>query len=333
MKLLAISDHYISESLMRAGLEALTQRGVEIEIRPWEHPTLEELQEANLQIELHGPNIIEMPQRFFERLDQFDIIVVQFAPVGRAMIEAAKRLRWIGVFRGGIENIDKQAADARNISILNTPGRNARAVAECTVGLILAEIRNLARSHAELRRGNWTRDYPNGMNIPELNGKTVGLVGFGAIGRLVAHFLTAFGSKIIAFDPFVQGDTGNVEMVDLPTLLQNSDVVSVHARYSKETHHLIGKEQLALMKPSAILVNTARSGLVDEKALIECLRNRQIMGAALDVFDEEPIPPDHPFLTLDNVTITPHLAGSSIDAFIGSPKLWAERAIREGLTE
>ena len=332
MKLLAISDHYICESFMRDGLAALSQRGIEIEVRPWEHPTLEELQEANLLIEQHGPNMIEMPQHIFEGLEQFDAIVVQFAPVGRKMIEAAGRLRWIGVLRGGIENIDKPVADEKGVTIINTPGRNARAVAECTVGLILGEIRNLARSHAELRQGNWTRDYPNGLEIPELFGKTVGLVGLGAIGRLVAHFLTAFGSKIIAYDPFAQGETENVEMVDLPTLLRNSDIVSIHARYSQETHHLIGKEQLALMKPKAVLINTARSGLVDEKALVECLRNRQIMGAALDVFDEEPIPPGHPFLLLDNVTITPHLAGSTIDAFLNSPRLWVEIAIQKGLT-
>ncbi len=331
MKLLAISDHYIPESFMLGGLSALAELGMDIEIRPWEHPTLEELQEANLLVEQKGANAIEMPQRFLDGLEQFDAIVVQFAPVGRKMIEAAGRLQLIGVLRGGIENVDQNAAEERKITILNTPGRNARAVAECTVGLILSEIRNLARSYAELRKGNWTRDYPNRAEIPELCGKTVGLVGYGAIARLVAQYLTAFGSKILAYDPYVQGETGNVEIVDLPTLLKSSDIVSLHARYSKETHHLIGKEQLALMKPSAVLINTARSGLVDEKALVESLQKRQIMGAALDVFDEEPLPQGHPLLSLDNATITPHLAGSTIDAFLNSPKLWAERAIQMGL--
>ena len=316
---------------MKDGLAALAEQGVEIEVRPWEHPTLEELQEANLLVEQQGPNAIEMPQRLFDGLDQFDAIVVQFAPVGQKMIVAASRLKTIGVLRGGIENIDKPIADKRNIAVINTPGRNARAVAECTVGMILTEIRNLARSFAELRNGNWTRDYPNRAEIPELLDKTVGLVGFGAIGRLVAHFLTAFGAKIVAYDPFVQGETGNVEIVDLPTLLKTSDIVSLHARYSKETHHLIGGKELAQMKPSAVLINTARSGLVDEKAIVECLQNRQIMGAALDVFDEEPIPANHPFLSLDNVTITPHLAGSTVDAFRNSPKLWANRVIQMGI--
>ncbi|MGL6194616.1 MAG: 2-hydroxyacid dehydrogenase [Thermoguttaceae bacterium] len=325
MKLLAISDHYIPASFMRNGLAALEKKGVSIDVFPWEHKTLEELQEANLQIELHGPDAVEMPEEIFASLDKYDVIVVQFAPVNRRMIEAAKNLKTIGVLRSGIENIDSQAASEKNVKILNTPGRNARAVAECAVGLILTEIRNLARSHAALMNGNWTRDFPNKSEIPELLDKTVGLVGFGAIARLVAKFLDAFGAKIIAFDPFVQGDTGSVKMVDLPTLLKESDIISVHARYSKETHHLIGAEQLALLKPNAVIVNTARSGLIDEKALIECLKNKKIMGAALDVFDEEPIPAGHPILALDNVTITPHLAGSTIDAFLNSPKLWAER--------
>ena len=172
-------------------------------------------------------------------------------------------------------------------------------------------------------RGEWRREFANGMTIPELNEKTVGLVGYGAIGRLVAHYLEAFGSRIIAFDPYCLDDPAPAQLVDLPTLVKQSDVVSLHARLSEETHHLIGAAELAMMKPTAVLVNTARSGLVDEKALVETLREKRIMGAALDVFDDEPLPADSPMLKLDNVTITPHLAGSTIDAFLNSPKMMA----------
>ncbi len=328
MRLLAISDHYIPQAYMRDGLASLKEFGVEVDVRPWEHPSLEELQEANLAIEQHGPAAVDLPDEIFEGLDRYEIIVVQFAPVPKRMIEAADRLKYIGVLRGGTENIDVPTATARGVTVLNTPGRNARAVAECAVGLILAEIRNLARSHTALRSGLWTRDYPNKAEIPELLDKTVGLVGFGAIGRLVARFLSGFGAKIIAYDPFVQGETDSVRMVDLPTLLSESDVVSVHARYAKETHHLIGRAELARLKPNAVVVNTARSGLIDEQALIEALQNRTIMGAALDVFDEEPLPAGHPFLSLENVTITPHLAGSTVDAFRNSPKLMAAHLAR-----
>jgi D-3-phosphoglycerate dehydrogenase len=130
------------------------------------------------------------------------------------------------------------------------------------------------------------------------------------------------------YDPYFQGDPAPAQVVDLTTLLCDSDVVTLHARLSDETRHLIGHDELALMKPTAVLVNTARSGLVDEEALIEALTARRIMGAALDVFDVEPLPVDHPLALLDNVTITPHLAGSTIDAFRNSPKQMADQLRR-----
>lgn len=328
MKLVAISDHYIPHDIMKRGLVSLEELGVDVEVRRWEHETLVELQEANLAVEQGGPDAVNLPPELFENLDDVEILVSQFTPIPTRMIEAAPSLKVIGVLRGGVENIAVGLATKRNITVLNTPGRNARAVAECTLGLILTEVRNLARSHACLMRGEWRREFANGMAIPELNEKTVGLVGYGAIGRLVAHYLEAFGSRILAFDPYCQGDSSPAELVDLPTLIKESDVVSLHARLSPETQHLIGAAELAMMKPTAILVNTARSGLVDEKALVEVLQQKKIMGAALDVFDEEPLPPDSPMLELDNVTITPHLAGSTIDAFLNSPKMMAGHLAR-----
>jgi D-3-phosphoglycerate dehydrogenase len=323
MRLLAISDHYIPAPFMQQGFASLSDLGVDTEVRQWEHPTLVDLQQANLAIEQGGPDAVTLPGEVTENVHGFDIICVQFTPLSRSFLAAAEKLKVIGVLRGGTENIAVDFATDRGICVLNTPGRNARAVAECTLGLILAEVRNIARGHAALRAGTWTRDFPNRDTIPELNEKTVGLVGYGAVARLLAGYLQAMGSRILAFDPFVSGETAPAAMVDLETLMRESDVVSVHARLSEETRHLIGAEQLRLMKPTSVLVNTARSGLVDESALVEALRQRTIMGAALDVFDEEPLPPDHPFVQLDNVTIVPHIAGSTIDAFRNSPKLMA----------
>ena len=328
MKLLAISDHYIKRPAMAKGLAPLAEHGVEIDVLPWEHATLEELQAANLKIELGGPDAEQLTDEIYRVADRYDIIVAQFPPVPKRLIEAAGRLKLIGVLRGGVENIAVETATQRNVAVFNTPGRNARAVAECTIGLILAEIRNIARGNVALKQGTWTRDFPNQNDIPELFGRTVGLVGFGAIGLLVAKFLDAFGANIIVYDPFYQKGDDPVETVDLETLMRQSDIVSIHARYLPETHHLVNRERLLMMKPTAVLVNTARSGLVDEQALIEVLASRKIMGAALDVFDEEPLPADSPFLALDNVTIVPHLAGSTIDAFLNSPKLFAENLIR-----
>ncbi len=323
MKLLAISDNYIPSDFMQQGLASLADLGVEVEVRRWEHETLVELQEANLAIENGGPEAVTLPAEITDDLADFRIVVVQFTPISRQFIEAAEKLQIIEVLRGGTENVDVQFATNRGVSVLNTPGRNARAVAECAMGMILAEVRNIARSHERLKNGAWQRDYPNSDAIPELYEKTVGLVGYGAVGQLVGGYLAAFGSNVIAYDPFFQGDPAPAKLVDLETLVKQSDVISVHARLTEDTYHLIGEKQLAVMKPNAVLVNTARSGLVDEEALTRALQERRIMGAALDVFDTEPLPADHPLVALDNVTITPHIAGSTIDAFRNSPKLMA----------
>jgi len=310
MRLLAISDMYIPSGYMADGLGQLREVGIDVEVRAWEHETLIDLQEDNLAIETGGPDAVKLSDEITGGLDAFDIVVAQFAPVSRSFIAKAENLRLIGVLRGGAENIAVEFATQRGISVMNTPGRNARAVAECTMGMILAEIRNIARSHAQLKSNRWERSFPNSGVIPELCGKTVGLVGYGAVGRLVCGYLDAFGSKVVAFDPYFEGDAGPAEMVTLEALMRTSDVVSIHARLTDESYHLIGRKELAMMKPSAILVNTARSGLVDEQALIEVLRAGGITGAALDVFDEEPLPANHPFIRLENVTITAHLAGT-----------------------
>ena len=328
IRLLAISDKYIPAQFMQRGLAELSELGVDVEVRHWEHSSLIELQQANLKIEQGGPEAVDLPAEITTNIEGFGIVVMQFAPISRSFIEKAESLKVIGVLRTGTENIDVDFATSRNISILNTPGRNARAVAECTVGMILAEVRNIARAHAHLKSGQWKRSFANAEVIPELCDRTVGLVGYGAVARLVAGYLEAFGCRIIAADPYFKGDPTPAEIVDLENLLKESDVVSVHARLTEETQHLIGEKEISLMKPSAVLVNTARSGLIDEQALIEALSQRRIMGAALDVFDTEPLPVDHPLLKLDNVTITPHLAGSSIDAFRNSPQMMAEHLSR-----
>jgi len=197
--------------------------------------------------------------------------------------------------------------------------------------MILAEIRNIARSHASLKSNNWQRSFPNSEAIPELCGKTIGLIGYGAVGHLVAGYLKAFESKIIAYDPHFTGDPGPVKLVSLEFLMKNSDVISMHARLTKESYHLIGEKELSMMKPNAVLVNTARSGLVDEQALVRALEEKRIAGASLDVFDEEPLPADHPFIRLENTTITAHLTGSTIDSFKNSPRLMAGH-LRDCLT-
>ena len=323
MKILAIGDAFIPAEFMEEGFAGLRKDGFDVLVRQWTHENIEALQRDNLLIEQHGPAAIELPAGLFEDIAEYELVIVQFAPITRQILERAERLRLIGVLRGGTENIDIEAATQRGIAVANTPGRNARAVAEFTVGLIFAEIRNIARSHAALKKAIWRKEFPNSTEIPELFGKTAGLIGLGSVGHLVAGFLAAFGCRIIAYDPYVKLARPGINLLPLAEVLQQADIVSMHARYTEETHHLISAREINLMKPTAILVNTARSGLVDQEALAEALQQKTIRGAALDVFDVEPLPEKHAFLSLDNLTITPHLAGSTRDAFLNSPKMFS----------
>ncbi len=329
MKVLAYADTFIPSEIMQKGLKPLAAAGHEIEVRTWKHESVKAMQTDNLLVEQEGANALDLPQELTEGIDGFEMIVTQFAPIGKKLIAAATNLKYIGVLRGGIENVDSAAAAAAGVEVINTPGRNARAVAEFTIGMILSEIRNIARSHAAMVNNNvFLKDFPNKEYIPEIFGKTVGLVGFGNIARLVCGYLQAFGAKVIAYEPYADElDYENVEKVDLVELLQRSDIVSLHMRMTEESARMIGREQFAQMKQGAVFINSARSGLVDEEAMLEALQSGHLMGAALDVFDSEPLPDGHPFLSLPNVTLLPHLAGSTYDAFANSPLLFAERFV------
>jgi D-3-phosphoglycerate dehydrogenase len=236
-------------------------------------------------------------------------------------VEAGNSLKAIGVARGGWENIAVEAATERGVAVVHIVGRNANAVAEHTVGLILSEMRNMARSHCGLQSGVWINREIDPLACFELAGKTLGLVGFGAIGQLVARRLAGFELRTLAYDPFVspvETRAAGAEPASLDGLLRQSDVVSLHARLSPETEGLIGRHEMALMKPTAYLINTARAGLVDEGALVEALQQKQIAGAALDVYWREPLPADDPLLGLGNVTLTTHLAGTTLEALHNS---------------
>ncbi|MBU2699118.1 D-3-phosphoglycerate dehydrogenase [Sporomusaceae bacterium BoRhaA] len=324
MKLLAIGDMFIPADVMQNGLTSLTKYGVDITVREWKHENLEALQKDNLIVEQQGPEAVKLPDELTAGMEQFDILIVQFAPVAQSLIAKAGKLKMIGVLRGGVENVDCDYAAGRNIAVLNNVGRNARAVAEFTVGMILAEVRNIARSHAALQKGIWMKEFPNSGSIPELYHKNVGIVGLGHVGKLIAGYLQAFGCNILAYDPYIkEKGLDQIKIVSLNELLQQADIISVNARLTEDTYHLIGAEQISLMKKTAVIVNTARSGLIDQHSLIKALKAKQIRGAALDVFDVEPLLTDDEILGLDNITLTSHIAGSTREAFTNSPKLMA----------
>lgn len=329
MKCLAIADLFINKAMMDAGLNALRDKGIDVEVREWSHDSIEKLQEDNLRVEQEGAEAVTLPTALLEGADDFEILITQFAPVNTAVLDKLPKLKYIGVLRGGVENVNQQVALARGIEVMNTPGRNARSVAEFTVGMMLAEMRNIARSHDALRDKFWRKDSPNHQAIPELSGKVVGLVGLGHIAQLVAGFLSAFGTEIIFYDKYVSGHERYEKVDTLDELVTRADVVSLHARMTPETENLINAHHFGLMKSSAIIVNTARSGLINERDLIDALQTGKIMGAALDTFDDEPLPDDSAFYLLNNVTITPHIAGSTLDAFSNSPKLFAEILLKK----
>jgi D-3-phosphoglycerate dehydrogenase len=327
MKLVGIGDLFIPKEYITKGFKPLERLGVEINAVDWQLKDFQELQNINLLVENGGSDAYEPPQYIIDAVENADIIITEFCTITKKMIDICKSLKIIGVLRAGYENINLKYAEEKNILVFNTPGRNSDAVADFTVGLMIAECRNIARGHNDLKNGKWTRIYPNSDYIPDLPGKTVGIVGLGEIGLKVAKRLTGFDVNLIGYDPYAKDVPYGVECVSLEDVMRESDFVTIHARLTKETEKLINREMLQLMKPQAYLINTSRSALVDEAALYEVLSEGKIAGAALDVFDVEPPGKDYPLLSLKNVTVTPHMAGGSTDAFLNSPKkLAAEMA-------
>jgi D-3-phosphoglycerate dehydrogenase len=243
---------------------------------------------------------------------QSDGIMVVGALVTEEVIERLPRLRVIGRYGIGLDNIDLDAARRRGIAVISAPGYCATEVADHTLMFILATSRRLMFLHGGLTSGHWLRNEASPM--PALAGQTMGLVGFGEIARLVARRATAFGLKVVAYDPLL-GDPdftqAGVERMELDRLLAVADWVSLHVPLNTATRHIINKRALAIMKPNAVVVNTGRGPLVDEAALISALDAGHLGGAALDVFESEPLAPNHPLLNRDNVLLTPHIAGLS----------------------
>jgi D-3-phosphoglycerate dehydrogenase len=261
------------------------------------------------------------------------LLVTQLAPLSADMMDRLPGLRFVAVSRGGPVNIDMKAARERGILVVNTPGRNASAVAEFTIGAILAETRLIRAGHESLRAGMWRGDlYRADLTGRELSEMTVGVVGYGNIGTRVVRLLKAFGCRILVCDPYVQlsaqDRNDGVRHVDLDTLLAEADIVTLHARVTAETTGFIGREQFARMRPGTLFVNTARGPLVDYDALHDALVCGHLKGAMLETFAIEPAPADWPLLQLPNVTLTPHIAGASVRTVTHAAEQAAEEVRR-----
>ena len=288
------------------------------------------LQNRRLVVEQKGPGVEVVPPAFLENQDA-EMAFGLFCPFSAEGFDALRNVRVVGVARAGVENVDVKAATDRDILVVNVMGRNAEAVSDFAVGLMLSESRNIARSHAGVQQGQWRKQFANSESIPELKNKVIGLIGFGYIGRLVAKKLSGWNIRALVYDPYVSAEDiaqSGARLVTLDTLIAESDFITLHARLTPENKGLLGKAQFAKMKPTAYVVNTARSGLIDTDALVDALQQKRIAGAALDVFDIEPIPAGHPLLTLDNITLTSHIAGTTTEALTRSPYLLMEEVGR-----
>jgi D-3-phosphoglycerate dehydrogenase len=282
----------VTEPLAESGL-ALLRKDFEVDVRP-------ELAHDGLA-DAMGP--------------YHALIVRSQTKVTEEVLARAPELKVVARAGIGLDNVDVEAATRRGVMVVNAPQSNIVSAAEHTMALLLAQARNVPQAHAALKSGAWERERFQGV---ELHGKTLGIVGLGRVGTMVAQRALAFGMRLVAFDPYVSKERAKaigVELMpNLEALLVQSDFVTIHLPRTPETEGLIGERELALMKDGARIVNTSRGGIVDEKALVIALRDGKLGGAALDVFATEPVPHANPLLVFEQVVVTPHLGASTQEA-------------------
>ncbi len=312
---LFVGDGFIPAARYEAAVERQDDAGL-LRVRTVEWSGSKADQHAQQQVmERDGPGAVPTPPELLAAVPGAEALGVHFAPVGADLLAAAPDLRLVAVARAGLENVDIAAATARGVAVVGSPGRNAGGVAELQLALMLAETRNVARADASVKGGGWRKEFP-GVRV-EVAGRTVAMVGFGHVGRAFASRLSGFGCRLLAYDPYVPAATmagyGVTRVADLDELCAAGDFVVIQARLTGETERMIGAAQFRAMRPDAYFVNVARSRIVDQAALLAALRAGTIAGAGLDVFDQEPLPADHPYRALDNVTLTTHFGGDTED--------------------
>ncbi len=267
---------------------------------------------ANVKAEVTSYHLEK--EDLLKEIEKIDVLVVRSATkVTADIIEPGKNLKIIARAGTGLDNIDVKAAEAKGIKVINTPGANSISVAELAIGMLLACSRHIVRGTNDLREGKWTKKQLEGH---ELYKRTVGIIGFGNIGKEVAKRLLAFDMRILAYDPFVKECDMPVELVDLETIYKESDYITIHVPLTAETKNLINKETISKMKDGVIIINCARGGIINEADLYEALVSGKVYAAGLDVFEIEP-PIDElrmKLLALPNVVATPHIGASTFEA-------------------
>lgn len=282
----------VTDELSKEGLEMLREGGqVQVDIRPG----------------IPHDELLKI-------IGDYDALIIRSGTkVNAEVIEAGRNLKVIGRAGVGVDNVDVRAATRKGILVMNTPAANIISAAEHTMAMMMALARKIVWADASLKRGEWKRSKFTGF---ELNGKTLGIVGIGRVGGEVAKRAKAFQMKLIGYDPYIPPEIAvklGVRLMPLEQVIEEADVITIHAALTPSTHHLINKDLIAKMKPNAIVLNVARGELIDEEALYEALKERRIAGAALDVFSKEP-PTGSNLLTLDNIVVTPHLGASTKEA-------------------
>jgi D-3-phosphoglycerate dehydrogenase / 2-oxoglutarate reductase len=296
--ILLAGDQFVLNRLLAAELApgAWDVRTLEL---PWPHVPFGKVAEVD--------EASDVESELIEALRGVRVCLTQMAPLTRRVLEACPSLELFAVSRGGPVNANLPAATEHGVAVTFAPGRNAESTAEHTIGMMLAAMRRIPLAHNSVVEGRWESGmYAYTETGLEVAGNTIGLVGFGAIGSRVAAALRAMGATVLVSDPYA-----GVESVPLDELLERSTVVSLHARLTDETRGMIGERELSLMPEGSVLVNCARGGLLDYHALAKALTSGHLFAAALDVYDEEPLPAGHPLRSAPNVVMTPHLAGAS----------------------
>ena len=276
--------------------------------------------------------MLHHPMELADRINRASVsaLVVESDFVFEETMELTPRLRFIGVCRAGVNHVDVDYATSKGIVVVNTPGRNANAVAEHTLGLMLALVRKIPAAHRYVKTGEWqspTDPYMAFQGV-ELRDRVAGIIGLGAVGRRLAEMCGALGMQVQAYDPYVDEAPKGVCLVQLEELLASSDFVCVHAPLTEETEGMLDGEMVGLMKKTAYLVSAADASVIVQSALVDSLGEGRIAGAALDVFESHPVSPQNPLISLDNVILSPHIGGATVETVRRHSQMMASDILR-----
>ncbi|MGH2989882.1 MAG: NAD(P)-dependent oxidoreductase [Solirubrobacterales bacterium] len=327
MRVLVVGDSYITTEVFEGGLMRLSGAHELSYVQLDEGERLS----ASRPPERTIREYIGTPEQVREHLDGAEILLIHGAPVTDAVLDGSDVLRLVGCARGGPVNVDVEAASARSIPIVNTPGKNAAAVAELTLGLMIMLARRLPEGQRAAAQGRFGSTFEGAEFAGvELGGRSLGVIGYGQVGRQVVPRALACGMEVLVHDPFVEiGTCSGVEQIaELQELVPRSDFVSLHARASPDNEALFGPAEFAAMRPGSLFVNMARETLVDEEALERALRDGPVGGAALDVVHARPGREPHPLLSHGNVVITPHVGGATAETLARGVAMLADEVER-----